>query len=345
MKRTLPLYDKSHLTIPSNRICSMPFREMDIKPNGDAFCCDWVVAPFGNIQLHSARDVWHSENAKEIRQSVVDKSYKYCKGDQCPWLNSPNESGNPFVDEVPEVPDVPKVLNAAYDLTCNLFCNSCRKFILADQNSQRHELFKQKILELGQHGKLEEIVLIGGGDPFSSPHTRKWLDEGISIAEKITIWTNGILLTRDRWSRLAPETRKAIQSIEVSIDAAEPDTYHEVRAGGDWDILMENMAFISELRASGEISNFRINFVVRLENYEEMPAFVRLGERFGVDDIYFSRMEDWGSFSCNQLPARQVHLADHSKHNDFLRILESPELKNPKVRLGNLRGRSQNAAC
>lgn len=341
-RKKLPLYEKSYLTVPAKRICSMPFKEMDIKTNGDVFCCDWTTAPFGNLQINTAKEVWHSEVAQAIRKSVVDKTYEYCKGDQCPWLNAPDEPGNPFVDEAPEVPDVPEVVNCAYDLTCNLFCNSCRRFIIADQNTQRHELLRSRIEELGHIG---ELILIGGGDPFSSPHTRKWLDEGISLADKITIWTNGILLTRERWAKLAPETRKAIGSIEVSIDAAEPDTYHIVRAGGDWDILMKNMSFISELRTSGEIQNFRINFVVRLENYEQMPKFVELGNKFGVDDIYFSRMEDWGSFSCNQLPERQVHLADHPKHNHFLEILESPELKDPKVRLGNLKGRSQNAAC
>lgn len=338
----MPIYEKSHLTVPAKRICSFPFKEMDIKANGDVFCCNWTTAPMGNIQLQSAKEIWHSENAQKMRESVVNKTYEYCKGDQCPWLASPDERGNPFVDEAPDVGEAPDVVNAAYDLTCNLFCNSCRKFLIADQNYQRHDLIRAKLEELGH---IKELILIGGGDPFSSSHTRRWMTEGISLADKITIWTNGVLLTRDRWAKLAPETKAAIKSIEVSIDAATPETYHYVRAGGDWDILVENLKFISELRKDGEIENFRINFVVRLENYLEMPAFVTLGKSFGVDDIYFSKMEDWGSFSCNQMPMLQVHTKNNSKHNDFLRILESPELQDPVVRLGNLRGRSQDAAC
>lgn len=321
----------------------MPFKEMDIKPNGDVFCCDWSTGSFGNLQLQTAREVWHGEVAQEMRRSVTEKTYEYCKGDKCPWLNSPDEKLNPFVDEAPEVPDVPEVVNATYDLTCNLFCNSCRRFIIADQNIQRHEFLRKRIEELGH---IKELILIGGGDPFSSPHTRKWMEEGIEITDKITIWTNGILLTERRWNKLAPSTRDRISSIEVSIDAARSDTYHYVRAGGDWDILQDNLTFISQLRSTGQIDNFRLNFVVRAENFDEMPEFVAMGEHFGVDDIYFSRMEDWGSFSCNQMPSMQVHLVDHPKHNDFLRILERPELtNNPKVRLGNLRGRRENATC
>ena len=340
MKRTLPIYERSHLTVPCNKICSMPFKEMDIKPNGDAFCCNWTTGSFGNLQISSAYDVWHSEYAEQVRQSVIKKTYEFCKGDQCPWLNSPNEPGNPFVNEPPTVPEFPTIVNSAYDLTCNLCCNSCRMFITADQNYQRQDLLKKRIEEMGH---IKELILIGGGDPFASPHTRKWMEEGITITDKITIWTNGILLTRERWKRLGPETRKAIGSIEVSIDAATPDTYHELRCGSDWDILMENMKFISLLRVLGEIENFRINFVVRLENFHEMPEFVELGRRYGVDDIYFSRLEDWGSFSCNQLPARQIHLKAHPKHNEFLEILERPELKDPKVRLGNLRNQGRSS--
>lgn len=339
MKRKLPLYN---FTNPCTKICSMPFKEMDIKPNGDAFCCDWITAPFGNLQLHSVHDVWNSDTAQEIRASIVDKSYRFCKGDQCPWLNSPNEKLNPFVDEIPVTPKYPEIINAAYDLTCNLSCGSCRMFLTVDQNFQRHEVLKNRIL---QTEGLKELILIGGGDPFSSPHTREWMNEGISIPDKITIWSNGILLTKKRWEALNENTRTRIKSIEISIDAAEPFTYHVIRGGGDWDILMENLRFVSSLRKENIIDNFRINFVVQAGNYKEMVPFVKLGESLGVDDIYFSRLEDWGSMSCNQIPILQVHLKTHRLHEDFLKELESPELQSPIVRLGNLRGRSQDAAC
>lgn len=342
MKRKLQSYD-GDVTI--QKVCSMPFREMDIKPNGDVFCCNWILAPMGNLQLSTAKEVWHGEGAWEVRRSVAEKTYEYCRCDQCPWLNSPEEPDTPFVDSVPSLPMAPEIVNAAYDQTCNLFCNSCRRFLIADQNYQRHELLRSRIEDLRELGRIKELILIGGGDPFSSPGTRQWMEEGITVADKITIWTNGILLNQNRWAALAPETRKRIQSIEVSVDACTPDTYHLVRPGGDWDILIDNLTFISKLRAAGAIQNFRINFVVRVENYQEMPGFVELGERLGVDDIYFSRMEDWGSFSCNRVSFFQVHLLDHPKHEDLLRVLEDPVLKNPKVRLGNLRGAGQNAAC
>jgi len=205
-------------------------------------------------------------------------------------------------------------------------------FLLIDENGQRHEFLRQKIEEIGH---IKELILIGFGDPFASPHTRKWMAEGIDIADKITIWTNGILL-KSKWGILSPTTKKAIQSIEISIDAATPETYHMLRAGGDWDILMQNMLFVSGLRKDGQIQNFRINFVVRAENYTEVLDFVDLGNGFGVDDIYFSRMEDWGSISCNQVSNLQVHNKSHKNHAEFLDIMEKARLKDPKVRLGNL---------
>jgi hypothetical protein len=96
------------------------------------------------------------------------------------------------------------------------------------------------------------------------------------------------------------------------------------------------MQFISELRSSGQIQNFRINFVVRVENYTEILDFIDLGNRFGVDDIYFSRMEDWGSISCNCVANFQVHKKTHKNHDEFLKIMEKAKKKDSKVRFGNL---------
>lgn len=330
-KITLPIYQDCNIT--SDKICSFPFREMDIKSDGSVYCCAWSTACIGNIQLNTAKEIWHGELANEVRQSVVEKNYKFCKGDQCPWLNSPHEKGSPFVESPPELTDVPDVVNASYDKTCNMFCNSCRMFLLVDEdNRQRHEFLRQKIEDIGH---VKELILIGFGDPFSSPHTRKWMSEGINIADKITIWSNGILL-KSMWHTLSPITKKAISSIEISIDAATPETYNRIRCGGDWNVLMESMQFISELKSSGQIQNFRINFVVRAENYTEILDFIDLGNRFGVDDIYFSRMEDWGSISCNCVANFQVHKKTHKNYDEFLKIMEKAKKKDSKVRFGNL---------
>jgi hypothetical protein len=53
--------------------------------------------------------------------------------------------------------------------------------------------------------------------------------------------------------------------------------------------------------------------VVQQKNFREMPEFVRLGQRIGVDTVYFSQLVNWGTFSDFGLRTRVVHKRDHTR--------------------------------
>jgi len=57
--------------------------------------------------------------------------------------------------------------------------------------------------------------------------------------------------------------------------------------------------------------------VVQENNFLEMRDSVFLGQRFGADTVYFSRLADWGTFSPEELQSRSVHRADHRRHQDL----------------------------
>lgn len=317
------------------KICSIPFRMFEVDLRGNVSLCvnNWVNLSVGNLQLQNGVDIWTGDKAQEFRASIVDGSYCHCDSEKCPWLCSPDEPGNPFVDEPPPLPAQPVVVNAAYDKTCNLSCLSCRKFLEVDLNYQRHELLRQRIEAMD----IEELILIGSGDPFSSSHIRNWLNSGTIRAKRIYIHTNGMFFNHEHWEAIPEVTRSKIKSVEVSIDASTAETYELVRKGGDWNVLMENLSFISGLRKDGNITYLKLSFVVYSLNFEEMPQFVELANSFNADDIYFSRMEDWGSFICGKTEQYQVHLQEHPRHYELLGMLYHPSLQDPKVRIGNLR--------
>jgi MoaA/NifB/PqqE/SkfB family radical SAM enzyme len=313
---------------------------MDVSTNGNVFLCvkGWLkdenTAYVGNLQIKDGLEIWHGEKAKEFRDSILDGSYKFCCEQKCPWLNSPDEHGSPMEDEPPTVRNKPEIVNAAYDMTCNLYCVSCRKDIIVDMNFQRHDVLKKRIQDMGDIG---EIIMIGSGDPFSSPHVRAWLKSEDVAAKKIMFHTNGTLLTKERWDSLPEDIRKKTKKIEVSIDAASKKTYEDVRRGFSWEILQENLRFISSLRSSGQLEYLKFSFVVYRPNYHEMPDFVRMCLDLNADDIFFNRAEDWAAFGCEYTELFQVHLPAHKEHSKLQDVLEDPVLQNPKVRLGNLR--------
>ncbi|HWO43631.1 MAG TPA: hypothetical protein VNO43_17720 [Candidatus Eisenbacteria bacterium] len=152
----------------------------------------------------------------------------------------------------------------------------------------------------------------------------------------IHLHSNGLLWTEAMWRTIPEDIRVLIRSCEISIDAARSDTYAINRRGGNFSKLLANLNFISALRRDGPLEFVKISMVVQANNFREMPAFVRLGERFGFDSVYFSQLVNWGTFSDAEFRSRAVHLPAHPAHREFAQLLRSPSLKHPLVDLGNL---------
>jgi hypothetical protein len=67
-----------------------------------------------------------------------------------------------------------------------------------------------------------------------------------------------------------------------------------------------------------------------------MPGFVRLGQRFGCDEMYFSQLVNWGTFTAEEFARRAVHLPAHPQHARFVDLLQDTIFDAPGVDLGNL---------
>jgi hypothetical protein len=196
--------------------------------------------------------------------------------------------------------------------------------------------------------KLEEHVLpgawslyiTGSGDPFGSPYFREFLQglrrEDIPRLHRLHLHTNAQLWTPRTWERIDPAVRQVIGSTEISIDAATPETYAKNRSPGQFARLLDNLAFISELRRDGPLHFLAISMVVQENNFREMPAFVELGRSIGADKVYFSQLVNWRTFSTEEFERRAVHRPSHPAHGELVRQLGSPLYNHPAVFLGNL---------
>jgi hypothetical protein len=100
-------------------------------------------------------------------------------------------------------------------------------------------------------------------------------------------------------------------------------------------MLLRRLAFIADLRRNGPLEHLEIHMTVQLNNFEEMPAFVALGQRFACDRVTFHQMLDWGSFSPEEYAARAIHDPKHRRHGEFLAMLQHPALHEPLVNLSN----------
>src|SRR5689334_15479129 len=67
-------------------ICSQPFERFEVLGGGQRgdvfFCCQsWLPKSIGNMKERSVEQVWNSRAARDIRRSVLDGSFRYCKAE------------------------------------------------------------------------------------------------------------------------------------------------------------------------------------------------------------------------------------------------------------------------
>jgi tetratricopeptide (TPR) repeat protein len=337
--------------------CDVPWHHLEIAYQGNAFLCcpGWLPLRVGNARNQTLDAIWNSDFAMEIRKSILDGSFRFCSKVCCPKIAGrtlPHRARNIAASELTlsSAPDRssefparvsggPRKLVLAYDRTCNLACAQCRRDFYAAKREEQENMgrdYLPVILRAAQDA--ETVYLDGAGEVFASKHSRHLL----SLLKreqfpqlKLLLISNGQLLNERAFREFDLYGR--VQWIQISVDAARAETYGVVRRGGSFQRLLSNLAFLDDLRSSrGETFRFELNFVVSSINFREMPEFVRLGKRFHVDSILFAFMRMWGHLSPAEFERLNIANPSHPAHQEFLSVLESPELSDPVVDCGSV---------
>ena len=152
----------------------------------------------------------------------------------------------------------------------------------------------------------------------------------------IRLLSNGMLFNQRNWEHFIKGRRQKIM-LTVSIDAATKETYESIRRNGNFGVLKKNMEFASQLRKSGGLCYFRMNFVVQKENYREMIPFVEWGQKLGVDEIFFTKILNWGTYTPEEFAEISMMEQDGVTPKPELKeILENPVMKSEIVDLGTI---------
>lgn len=341
---------------PTKLFCSKPFEWFEVTQlngrGGVYLCCpSWLSVPVGNLLQQPVAEIWNSPRAQQIRASILDGSFRYCNENRCPYLQT--ETGPvQRTDQVVEpdlvaairehrtiLPYGPKKVICTYDQSCNLSCPTCRAEVIVETRAKNEILTIQHRLDTEALREADYLHITGSGDPFGSPFFRRWLQTMDRTAmprlERIHLHSNGLLWTR-MWHTIPEDIRALVRSVEISIDAARAETYAVNRRGGRFEDLLENLALIRDLRRNGPLEFVKISMVVQANNFLEMPEFVRLGQRFGVDAVYFSQLVNWGTFSADEFRSRAVHLSAHARHAELVTLLKDAIFDEPIVDVGNL---------
>jgi len=326
--------------------CTNPFKYIDIQTNGMYVCCPaWNTT---NIQLKDdIKDSWFSNKANDIRESIIDGSYKYCDKQVCPSLSTilnsektlgklkipynfipHNELIKKYGNEFKSTPD--EIL-FGFDKSCNFKCPSCRINLIPNDDKNSVE-YKKKLLQLysieEQFAKTaKKIIITGSGDPFYSIIYREYLINFNKLLypnlRDIHIVTNGSMLNETMWNTIKNAT-PYIKTIEISIDAGTKETYEtKTRLNGNWNTLMDNLKFLSKIDS---VDTCIFSMVVSKHNYKEMvnlynilyPLFKHKW-KFKID---YRRLVQWGTYDDKTYKELCVFEPEHALHIDFIKELK-----------------------
>ena len=333
-----------------DKFCIEPWSFFTIGDGYSAQCC-YLAKQLKEVENDDINDVWNSEDAKEVRRSILDGSFRYCKKDLCPKIQGNTLPNRIYLDEdfqnviknnIIDCTEIPSYIHLCNDDTCNFQCPSCRDELRIRSYSKKEFetklSFLNKIVErIKNTNKEVSINMSGSGEPFASKLFRTFLLnlDGTKIPNlRIGLQTNGSLLTPLMWDKIEKIHRNLIH-ILMSFDAITKETYEIIRKGGKWNTLQRNFKNILKKREEENLNfYFELSFIVQQRNYKEIPDFIK----FCIDNnvtpglylIY--KWYDDDSFFDNAI----IYDERHPEYNDFIKTINNPELDKYNINWGNL---------
>lgn len=296
--------------------CPRPFDTILIDKQGSCYLCEctaWLPQSAGNLQIKTLDEIINSDVAVELQRAILDDSYRYCNNQQCAYLLD-YKGTDPWklVEPVRQI----KHIRLAIDDSCNLNCPSCRtKKIFYKSGGEFNKRIKliDKVLDFLKSQKHDLQVHIGSdGDPFASIVYRYFMLRTKPFQNlKYSVQTNGLLIKKN-FHKFKHITDNLTQ-IGISIDGATKHTYENLRQGGVWEKLLENLEFLKTIK------KFKIHFhfVVQQKNYHEIESFIELGIKYSADKIFLNRITDW-----NTLLNFDTHAVADTTHPENKKLLE-----------------------
>jgi len=195
-----------------------------------------------------------------------------------------------FAAGVLQVRSSPRTLTLETTSRCNLRCVMCPQAI--DAVDRPKDLEEELMLGLSRFiQQSSSIQLHGIGEPLLSPAFWASLEFLPEKGCESSINTNLTVLDERRLKALIDSKLKIIN---VSLDAARPETYSKIR-GHSFEAVVGNIRrLVEERQASGKKHpQLYLNMTLMRSNIEEVLEFVDLATELGADKVLFWHLNRW----------------------------------------------------
>jgi MoaA/NifB/PqqE/SkfB family radical SAM enzyme len=184
----------------------------------------------------------------------------------------------------PSVSISPRSIQIECTTRCNLKCTFCELSYWTEKPADlRYDKFQKMIEHLP---KLKRIDLTGIGESLMNRDFFKIVEFLKSRGLYVMLNDNFTLMTEKASRRIV---ELGVDHIYLSLDGATKQTYEQIRVGANFDKVISNTRRLLEIkRAMGKKRpEVKINTVVCLTNYHELPAIVELAHDMGIGMVVF----------------------------------------------------------
>ena len=336
------------------RVCPMPWQHMEVGHEHNVYLCCHLPTPVGNLAKDGVMEVWSSPTAQQVRASILDGSYAFCRHATCPILDQPEgRSPRHWTEDILAIGSLilgSQTLHPTYDplqalrgplrislsneRSCNLRCPSCRSDRYLQDPDEATLRVWEKIASDSTLLRNAEVIRVSGSGEFTqSPRlldlVRRILRDhphlGLELISNLTTFG------AEQIDEFGFQDR--IRSIQGSIDAFTPETYERVR-GGCFSTVMRNLESLAAIKDDDGF-DLTMGFVVQEPNFREISSFAALAISLGARASFW-RVQSWGHLPSSEFESLDVADPGHPRHAELVDMLRDPLLLSRHVWLNDL---------
>jgi MoaA/NifB/PqqE/SkfB family radical SAM enzyme len=171
---------------------------------------------------------------------------------------------------------------------CNLLCTTCPRTFeaLEPPADMGWELFTHIV---DQFRRIARVVLHGVGEPMMVPALPRMIRYLKDRGSYVLFNTNGTLLTRRKGQQLIDS---GLDELRVSIDAAEPQAFKQVRGRDMFARIVRNVRAFRAMQRELGAKQPRVSLWLTglKETVAQLSDFVRLAHQIDVAEVYLQRL-------------------------------------------------------
>jgi putative metalloenzyme radical SAM/SPASM domain maturase len=177
----------------------------------------------------------------------------------------------------------PRRLHVEPTLNCNLSCKMCVRNALDEKGGDMTlDIFQRLLVP-----SLRSITFAGFGEPLLNCvlfDMIKMIRDKLP-QNRIALNTNGTKIDENIAGKLA----RSVDTVAISIDGANPETYNEIRQGSDFNDLIEKIRTLNKFKKGTKMET-GFAFTATKKNIEELPRLVELAHKHGMNFIIVSNL-------------------------------------------------------